>query len=63
MRNGLGAKGVSMRTNKNGVSYEAYVSVKNNGGRSTRSFKAHVGTYPTLAEAITARSTFITNLK
>lgn len=63
MRNRLEAKGISMRTNKNSVSYEAYVQVKNNGGRSTRTFKAHVGTYPTLAQAITARSSFITNLK
>lgn len=63
MRNRLEAKGISMRTNKNSVSYEAYVQVKNSGGRSTRTFKAHVGTYPTLAQAIIARSLFITNLK
>lgn len=63
MRNRLEPKGVSMRTNKNGVSYEAYVSVRNNGGRSIRSFKAHVGTFPTLEQAVTARIQFINNLK
>jgi hypothetical protein len=63
MRNRLENKGVYTRNNKKGPSYEAYVTVKSAGSRSTKTFKAHVGTYPTLEQAVTARINFITNLK
>lgn len=55
-------KGIEVRTGKTKTTYQAYVLIKNNGNRSTRSFKAHVGTYPTMEEAISARTTYIRNL-
>lgn len=55
-------KGISVRNNKKGVSYEAYVMIKNSGKRSKTRFKAHVGTYKTIEEAITARKQFIRDL-
>lgn len=63
MENNNKIKGVSARMNKKGVSYEAYVTVKNSGKRSTRTFKAHVGTFPTMEAAMEARAQFICNLR
>lgn len=63
MRNRLENKGVYTRERKNGMSFEAYVSIKNNGKRSNKTFKAHVGTYPTMEEAVKARIQFINSLK
>lgn len=60
--NNMKVKGVHARQNKNGISYEAYLTVSNTGKRSKRSFKAHIGTFKTLEEAITARKQFIRDL-
>lgn len=56
-------RGIYTRENKKGLAFEAYVSIKNSGKRSSKTFKAHVGTYPTLDEAIKARIQFINRLK
>lgn len=52
-------KGVHQR--KNGK-FEAYVVVANAGGKSKKSFKAHIGTYSTEREARIARESFIKKL-